>query len=129
MTPDNAHKTTILLLVSDPIGRSVFQETLEHEGYIVLPAADLGKAVDWLKECTPELLITRAYVSSMTGHDAAVYLRERCHSMRVLMLGGVLDDSRLLYRMELQAFAVFPKPYSAAEMLQKVKEVLSQPRN
>jgi len=28
-------KTTILLLVSDPIVRSVLQETLEREGYIV----------------------------------------------------------------------------------------------
>jgi len=30
MTTNNVHNTTILLLVSDPIGRSVFQETLEH---------------------------------------------------------------------------------------------------
>ena len=125
MTTNNVHNTTILLLVSDPIGRSVFQETLEHEGYVVLPPADNGQAVDRLKECTPALLITRAYISSMTGHDAAIYLRERCHSMKVLMLGGLLDDSRLTYRVELQGFAFFPKPYSATEMLNKVKEVLS----
>jgi two-component system cell cycle sensor histidine kinase/response regulator CckA len=123
MTTNNA-RMTILLLVSDPIGRSVFQETLEREGYVVLSAADLGKAVDLLNECTPDLLITRAYVSSMTGHDAAIYLKERCHSMKVLMLGGLLDDTRLTHRAELQGFAVFPKPYSAAEMLHKVKEVL-----
>jgi DNA-binding response OmpR family regulator len=125
MTINNAHKMTILLLVSDPVGRSVFQETLQHEGYVVLPAGDLGTAVDWLKECTPELLITRAYVSGMPGHDAAIYLRERCHSMKVLMLGGLLDDTRLTNRVELQGFAVFPKPYSATEMLHKVREVLN----
>jgi DNA-binding NtrC family response regulator len=125
MTTNNANKTTILLLVSDPIGRSVFQETLEREGYVVLSAADLGQAVGLLRECTPDLLITRAYVSSMTGHDAAIYLKERCHSMKVLMLGGLLDDTRLTNRVELQGFAVFPKPYSATEMLHKVNEVLS----
>jgi DNA-binding response OmpR family regulator len=101
---------------------------LEHEGYIVLAAADLGQAVDWLKKSTPELLITRAYVNSMTGHAAAIYLRERCHSMKVLMIGGLLDDSRLIYRAELEGFAVFPNPYPATEMLHKVREVLSSVR-
>ena len=122
------HRLTILLLVSDPLGRSVFREILQGEGYVVLPASDLGQAVDWLKESSPELLITRAYVDNMTGHDAAIYLRERCHSMKVLMVGGILDDDRFKHRLELQKFAVFPKPYSAAEMLEKVKEVLTEPR-
>ncbi len=44
------------------------------------------------------------------------------------MVGGLLDDERLKYRAELQGFEVFPKPYTAAELLQKVKEVLSKPR-
>jgi len=44
------------------------------------------------------------------------------------MLGGLLDDDRLRYRAELQGFEVFPKPYTAAELLQEVKAVLSRPR-
>jgi CheY-like chemotaxis protein len=53
--------TTTLLLVSDPIVRSIFKETLEHEGYMVVAAGDLGQAVDRMKECPPDLLITRTY--------------------------------------------------------------------
>jgi DNA-binding response OmpR family regulator len=123
----NHSLTTILLLVSDPIVRAVLAETLEREGYTVLSTGDLGQAVDHLKECTPDLLITRTYVKSLTGHDAAIYLRTKCHNMRVLMLGGLLDDDRLKYREELEGFEVFPKPYAAAEMLQKVRAVLSKP--
>jgi len=67
-------KTTILLLVSDPLVRSVLRETLEHEGYMVRAAGDLGQAVDRLKESVPDLLITRTYVESMPGHEAAMYL-------------------------------------------------------
>jgi len=48
--------------------------------------------------------------------------------MRVLMLGGLLDDERLQYRAALQGFEVFPKPYTAAELLQEVKDVLSKPQ-
>jgi hypothetical protein len=39
-----------------------------------------------------------------------------------------MDDDRLRNREELQGFEVFPKPYPAAELLQKVKEVLNKPR-
>ena len=121
-------KTTILLLVSDPVVRAILKETLEREGYTVLASGDLGRAVDWLKECTPDLLITRTYVESLPGHEAAMYLRTKCLGMRVLMLGGLLDDERLQYRAAQQGFEVFPKPYSAATLLQEVRHVLSKPR-
>jgi DNA-binding response OmpR family regulator len=121
-------KTTILLLVSDPVVRAILKETLEREGYTVLASGDLGQAVDWLKECTPDLLITRTYVESLPGHEAAMYLRTKCLGMRVLMLGGLLDDERLQYRAAQQGFEVFPKPYTAAALLQEVRHVLSKPR-
>ena len=121
-------KTSILLLVSDPVVRSVLKETLEHEGYTVLAAGDLGQAVDRLKERTPDLLITRTYVDGLPGHDAAMYLRTQCLKMRVLILGGLLDDERLQSREALQGFDVFPKPYAPAKLIQEVKDVLSKPR-
>lgn len=128
MATNGSTSTTILLLVSDPIVRSVLSETLEREGYAVLSTGALGEAVDRLKMCVPDLLITRTYVQGMTGYDAAVYLRNKCPKMRVLLVGGLLDDERLQYREVLQRFEVFPKPYKAAELLQKVKDVLSSSR-
>jgi DNA-binding NtrC family response regulator len=118
MTVTDAMKTTILLLISDPVVRFVLQETLEHEGYTVLATGNLGQAVERLKQCTPDLLITRTYVQSLPGHDAAKYLRMKCLKMRVLIVGGLLDDERLQSREALQGFDVFPKP-SAAELLKK----------
>jgi DNA-binding response OmpR family regulator len=120
-------KTTILLLVSDPVVRSILKETLEREGYTVMATGDLGRAVDRLKDCIPELLITRTYVESLPGHEAAMYLRTKCPGLRVLMLGGLLDDERLEYRAAQQGFEVFPKPYTTAALLQEVRYVLSKP--
>jgi len=120
-------KTTILLLVSDPVVRSILKETLEREGYTVVATGDLGRAVDRLKECIPDLLITRTYVEGLPGHEAAMYLRTKCPGMRVLMLGGLLDDERLEYRAAQQGFEVFPKPYTTATLLQEVRYVLSKP--
>jgi DNA-binding response OmpR family regulator len=121
-------KYTILLLASDPLMRSVLTETLEHEGYTVLATGDLGSAVDRMEEVPPDLLIIRNYVEGLPGHDAAVYLRTKQVKMKVLIVGGLLDDDRLELRESLQGFEVFPKPYGAAELLQKVKEVLAKPR-
>ena len=127
MVDHSLEKTTILLLVSDPVVRSVLKETLEREGYIVVATSDLGQAVDRLTECTPDLLITRTYVEGLPGHEAAMYLRTKCPGLRVLMLGGLLDDERLEYRAAQQGFEVFPKPYTTAALLQEVRYVLSKP--
>jgi DNA-binding response OmpR family regulator len=115
-------------MVSDQVIRAVFKETLEQEGYTVVATGDLGNAVDRVKEYEPDLLIIRTYVEGLSGHDAAVYLRSKSLKMRVLIAGGLLDDDRLQLRESLEGFEVFPKPYTAAELLQKVKEVLAKPR-
>lgn len=117
---------SILLLISDPILLSVLQETLEREGYAVFPAGELGTAVNWVENSKPDLLITRTYISGMPGHAAAKYLRNRCHHMRVLMMGGLLEDDRLQHRLTLEGFEVFPKPFPAAQLVEKVKEMLAK---
>jgi hypothetical protein len=35
-----------------------------------------------------------------------------------------VDDDRLTHRAELERFEIFPKPFSGAELVEKVKEVL-----
>ncbi len=121
-------QSTILLLVSDQLVRAVMKETLERDGYLVVPAADLGAAVDRLKELSPDLLITRTFVANMPGNQAAKYLRTKCPQMRVLIVGGMLADERLADRETLAGFDVFPTPYSASEFLSKVSEVLNARR-
>ena len=120
--------TTILLLGSEPIGRSVLQEILENAGYSVFPAGDLGEAVDSLQKAIPDLLVIRAYIEDIPGYDAATFLRTKCPGLRVLMVSGLIDDDRVQYRMALEGFEVFPKPFTAADLLEKVKELLQKPR-
>jgi len=124
-------KTTsksILLLISDAVIRSAVRDALEHGGYSVMAVGDLGTAVDRLKESPPDLLIIRSYIEDIPGYDAATYLRTRQPGLKVLMIGGLIDDDRLVNRMTLEGFEVFPKPYPAAALLEKVKEVLEKAR-
>ncbi len=121
-------QTTILLLVSDQLVRAVMKETLERDGYLVVTAGDLGAAVDRIAELSPDLLITRTFVANMPGHRAAKYLRTKAPQMRVLLVGGMLDDDRLADREALEGFVVFPKPYSPVQFLESVRTVLNTPR-
>src|SRR5579872_6255093 len=105
-------KALILLLCSDPVMRSVMKEVLEAAGHVVEAVGDLGVAVERMKAASMDLLITQPYIESITGHDAALYLRSKQHGLRVLMVGGILDDDRLRYRDVLQSIEVFPKPYT-----------------
>ena len=115
----------ILLLVSDSVARSVIQEALEHAGYTVMAAGDLGTAVNRLKESKPDLLIVSPYIEEISGYEAAKFLRTKCNGLRVLMVAGIIDDDRLEYRLALDGFEIFPKPYTADALLQKVKDVLT----
>ena len=118
-------QSTILLLVSEPLARLVMQEVLERAGYLVLGTGDLGTAVDRLGECKPDLLIISPYVETITGHQAAKYLQSRCPSMQLLMVAGLLADDRLQYRAEIERVEIFPKPFTGAQLLDKVRQVLS----
>ncbi len=119
-------KATILLLVSDSVSRNAIAKALESVGYFVLPAAEIDRAVKWIEECKPDLLMVRHYTENISGHDAAVYLRKLCPGIPVLLVGGLLDDPALENRESLHHFEVFPKPYKAAELLEKVKEILTK---
>jgi DNA-binding NtrC family response regulator len=120
--------TTILLLISEPLVRVVIEESLERAGYMVMATGDLGAAVDRIGEATPDLLIISPYVETITGHQASQYLQSRCPSMRILMVAGMLADDRLQYRAQLDKVEIFPKPFTGPELLQKVEEVLDEPK-
>src|ERR1700733_9502538 len=121
-------KTFILLLISDSDMRAVIQDTLASEGYLVEATGDIGVAVDRLKEATPDLLIIRPYISTMPGHQAVEYLRSKCPGLRILMVGGLIDDPRISDRDSLENIHIFPKPFTAEQLLQTVRNVLSEPK-
>ena len=112
--PADVISKSILLLISDSVVRAVIREILEHHGYQVL------------RGIRPDLLITRSYVDNMPGHEAAVFLRRKHPGMPVLILSGFPDDDRLTNRAVLNDFAMFPKPYSAGELVAVVERTLDR---
>ena len=115
----------ILLLDSEPVVRSVLKDILETAGYVVLGTGSLGTAAEELARCKIDLLITHPYVNNIPGHEAAKYLRTRCREkLPILFVAGILDDDRLLYRANVEGFEIFPPPFTAAQLIEKVEQVL-----
>jgi len=97
---------------------------LEHEGYTAVAAGDPGKAVDRIKECPPDLLITRTYIEGLSGHDAAMYLRTKCLKMKVLILGAFLMTSGFNLAKRCKDSR---SSHAPARLIQELKHILSKP--
>jgi len=106
--------------------RAVFRDALQSPGYWILEAGDLGVAVDRLDEAHPDLLIIRPYISGMPGRTAANYLQSRQHGLPVLIVGGFVEDERLINQSAIEEFFTFPQAFSRSALLAKVKDVLAQ---
>jgi DNA-binding NtrC family response regulator len=100
------------------------KEVLEGAGYVVLATGSLEVAVDTLARGKVDLLITHPYVDNITGHGAAKYLRARNPKMGILIVAGLLDDDRFKYRADVEGFEIFPPPFTADQLIEKVEEVL-----
>lgn len=120
-----SQNVTILLLGSEPVVRSVIHEILESAGYLVRSADNLGKAVDMLLECPADLLIVHPYVAEIPGHAAAEYLRTMKPGMAVLMVAGLPEDDRLRRWSGPDRIELFPPPFTPAQLVEKVRQVLS----
>src|SRR6204780_4380159 len=114
---------TILLLSSEPLVRTILTEALRHAGYVVSPTGSFGSAVDLLADGI-DLLIIRPHVDSISGYEAAKYLHARNPDMAVLIVAGLPEDDRIQYRDDLEGFKRFPPPFTAAQLVDKVDEVL-----
>lgn len=115
---------TILLLSSEPLVLTILTETLRHAGYVVSATGSFGSAVDLLADGGIDLLIVRPHVDSISGYEAAKYLHARNPDMAVLIVAGLPDDNRIQYRDDLEGFKRFPPPFTTAQLLDKVDEVL-----
>ncbi|MGC9950489.1 MAG: response regulator [Bryobacteraceae bacterium] len=121
----SANCATILVFHSAPVVRKVIREILDREGYVVRATGDLGIAVDMVRESPPDLMLIDVYVGDINGHDAAVYLCQKCPSMLVLMVAGLPADGRIELETTGAGFDVFPKPFAPAELAARVKEILA----
>ena len=128
--PSQTNPSLRILVVDDDIAiRRLNAEVLKRSGYRVDTAED-GEA-GWKALQTIgyepdgyDLLITDHDMPGLTGLDLARKLRAERMAMPIIMATGKLPEEEFIRHPWLQPAAMLFKPYTVAELLATVKQVL-----
>jgi CheY-like chemotaxis protein len=120
---------TVLVVDDEEIVRDVAQQTLEQAGYRVLTASNGAKGVRVFVENKDEisLVLLDMTMPGLGGEESFRVLRGIRDDIRVLLSSGY-DEQEVTSRFESPAPDGFvQKPYRPADLLAKVRDILSAP--
>jgi DNA-binding response OmpR family regulator len=123
--PAGTNSPRRILVVDDDISiRELSTEVLIHFGYGVDAAADGAAAWQALNSDRYDLLITDHNMPELTGVELLKKLRAAHMDLPVIVATGVLPKDELTQYPELQPVVTLLKPFTIAELLGTVKEIL-----
>ena len=126
---DAPAEATVLLVEDEDCLRPLAAELLESRGFRVL-AAGSGKealALAHAHQHEVQLLLTDVVMPGMSGPQLASTLRQTHPGMRVLYMSGYLADAIARHGALEEGTLLLHKPFSSAELCEKVLEALSVP--
>lgn len=120
---------TILLVDDEEQLRDIGKLQLERWGYRVITAASGEEALDLYQQHTEEinLVILDISMPGMGGHKALKELLKLNPGLKVIISSGYSLSGQLNDVQNNGAAGFIAKPFSAEEMLGKIKEVVNQP--
>ncbi len=122
-------RETILIAEDEDSVRAVAAAALERRGYRVLTACDGESALQLAREFPDaiDLLLTDVVMPRMNGHELATRITQLRPTVRVLFASGYTDDASLLRGIRTDELSFLQKPFTAVELLRRVRSVLDQP--
>jgi len=122
---------TLLLVEDEPLVRDIAVRILTDSGYHVLHAGTGSEALVMALEHPGDIhmLVTDVVMPHMSGVQLAERFRDIRPEARVLFTSGYTDGAVLHGGSLGQDAAFLQKPYSAAALAGKVREVLDSPRD
>jgi DNA-binding response OmpR family regulator len=125
-TDADAERRTILLVDDDRSVRTFTTRVLRRAGFRVVTAdsGDAALAVFEQHADQVELVVTDVVMPGMTGASLSGRLRERKPGLRVLFVSGYPADLATGERLVPYGAALLAKPFTGAELVARVREVL-----
>jgi signal transduction histidine kinase/ActR/RegA family two-component response regulator len=121
---------TILLVEDEPAVRDLARELLTRQGYRVLDATSgegaIRQAEGHLGQI--DLLLTDVVMPGMSGGELGVRLQAVRPDLALLYTTGYTDDVIVRHGVDEGRAAFLTKPFTPAELLRKVREVLDRRR-
>jgi PAS domain S-box-containing protein len=118
---------TVLLAEDEPAVRGMVRNALEQLGYTVLEASDGYEALRVVEQCktTIHLLLTDVIMPLMNGRELATRLESIRPGTKVLYMSGYMDDVLDLHGVDQPKIDLIQKPFTAADLAEKLREVLA----
>ncbi len=115
--------TTVLIVDDQPDIVRLVRDYLERAGFRVLTASDGEQALQVARSSHPDLVILDLTLPRLDGLDVARALR-RDGDVPIIMLTARTEESDRVAGLELGADDYVTKPFSAREMVARVRAVL-----
>jgi len=108
---------------------AIAREFFRQKGYQVVTAKNGLEAIDMLKENTIDCCITDINMPEMDGLEVCRTIRKdpNLSSVKVMIITGHPNDSKLKQVAELGFNHIYTKPLSSADFLKEVDNILLQP--
>lgn len=126
-TEQPAGEAATLLIVDDNVAEAAAcRQILEHAGYHVLLGRDGGQGLEILRSNPRgiDLVILDWILPSMSGDQWLEYYLEIVPDLKVVFCSGKFMSEAVLEQLGLDRQGFLKKPFTAAELLETVKNAL-----
>jgi two-component system cell cycle sensor histidine kinase/response regulator CckA len=126
--PTASRGPTVLLVEDEEMLRSLVQEVLEREGYEVITASDGEAGLIRFKQDHDriELVLLDLGLPKIAGDAVFGRIRAIDERVPIILSTGFLRKENADETLRLKADAVIQKPFTLAELVSTVKEILSK---
>ena len=120
---------SVLIVDDEPGMREMVKQLLLNEGYHVLEASNGKHAMEFLKNESPELVITDIIMEEMDGVEIILEIRENYPDIKIIAMSGgskISSEDYLESTSDLGADRIFNKPFALSDMLNAIKELIEE---
>ena len=120
---------SVLVVDDEPGMREMVKQLLLNEGYHVLEASNGKHVMEFMKNETPELVITDIIMEEMDGVAIILEIRENYPDVKIIAMSGgkkISSEDYLESASGLGTDRIFTKPFALSDMLNAIKELIEE---
>jgi UDP-3-O-[3-hydroxymyristoyl] N-acetylglucosamine deacetylase len=121
------HENIILIVDDEESIRLTLSQVLQDEGYTTFVAEDGLKALEFIHQTTPDLVILDIWMPEMDGIEVLRQIKRIDPEIAVLMVSGHASIATAVESTRLGAADFIEKPFDLEEVLAAVQKFIGQP--
>jgi len=121
--PDTIAKPKVLVVDDERVIADTLAMILNKNGFDARPVYSGEKALELAATFEPDMLISDVIMADLNGIDAAIRMRSRLPSIKILLFSGQAATADLLEKARAQGyeFEILAKPVHPQDLLDKLR--------